>query len=168
MQISLFAAVLFGSSHALTLGSVPAAHATRAAAPRMMFGGGGGDKKEGGGFMDQLKAAKDMFNPEMMNKYAEVGQKIQALQEELGQTEVECATNEGKIVVKVSGTSIPISIDVNNEMLELGAEGLSEALTSSVQQAHAKSGSYAQQRMGEVYEELGLNKGLAGMQQPGQ
>lgn len=42
------------------------------------------------------------FNPEMMNKYAEVGQKIQALQEELGQTEVECATNEGKIVVKVS------------------------------------------------------------------
>ena len=60
MQISLFAAVLFGSSHALTLGSVPAAHATRAAAaPRMMFGGGG-DKKEGGGFMDQLKAAKDM------------------------------------------------------------------------------------------------------------
>ena len=26
----------------------------------MMFGGGGGDKKEGGGFMDQLKAAKDM------------------------------------------------------------------------------------------------------------
>ena len=61
MQISLFAAVRFGSSHALTLGSVPAAHATRAAAaPRMMFGGGGGDKKEGGGFMDQLKAAKDM------------------------------------------------------------------------------------------------------------
>lgn len=59
MQISLFAAILFGSSNALTIGSLPVAHATRAEAePRMMFGGG--EKKDGGGFMDQLKAAKDM------------------------------------------------------------------------------------------------------------
>merc|ERR1712070_1307096 len=119
---------------------------------------------------DQLKAAKDMFNPEMMNKYAEMGQKIQALQEELGQTEGEGATNEGKIVVKVSGTSIPISVEVDESLLEMGAADLSAAITSSVQQAHAKSGAYAQQRMGYVYEELGLNKGLAGIQgqQPGQ
>lgn len=46
----------------------------------------------------------------MMNKYAEVGQKIQALQEELGQTEVECATNEGKIVVKVLLREIHLTI----------------------------------------------------------
>lgn len=50
------------------------------------------------------------FNPEMMNKYAEVGQKIQALQEELGQTEVECATNEGKIVVKALLREIHLTI----------------------------------------------------------
>ena len=31
-----------------------------------MFGGGGGADKGEGGFMDKLKAAQDMFNPEMM------------------------------------------------------------------------------------------------------
>lgn len=49
-----------------------------------------------------MKAAKDMFNPENMKKYAALGQKIQALQEELGQTEVEVATNEGAILVKIT------------------------------------------------------------------
>ena len=71
---------------------------------------------------------------------------------------------------QVSGTSIPISVEVDESLLEMGAADLSAAITSSVQQAHAKSGAYAHQRMGDVYEELGLNKGLAGIQgqQPGQ
>ena len=36
-----------------------------------------------------------MFNPEMMKKYSEVGVKVQQLQEELQQTEIECSTGEG-------------------------------------------------------------------------
>jgi DNA-binding protein YbaB len=47
-----------------------------------------------------------MFNPEMMKKYSEVGVKVQQLQMELAQTEVECATKDGGVVVKVSGTQV--------------------------------------------------------------
>lgn len=67
-----------------------------------MFGGGG--KEEGGGFMDKIKQAQEMFNPEMMKKYSEVGMKVQEMQTELAATEVECATKDGGVVVKVSGT----------------------------------------------------------------
>jgi DNA-binding protein YbaB len=73
----------------------------------MMFGGGG--KQEGGGFMEQMKAAKEMFNPENMKKYAALGEKIQSLQTELAQTEVEVATNGGDIVVKTSAMQVRAS-----------------------------------------------------------
>ena len=43
------------------------------------------------------------------------------------------------------------------------AEKASADLTTALQQAHAKSGSYAQQKMREVYEELGLSPGQGGM-----
>ena len=46
-----------------------------------------------------------MFNPEMMKKYSEVGVKVQQLQEELQQTEIECSTGEGAIVIKMSAVS---------------------------------------------------------------
>jgi len=73
---------------------------------QMMFGGGGGKEGEEGGFMEQMKAAKEMFNPENMKKYAALGEKIQALQAELAQTEVEVATNEGAIVVKTTAMQV--------------------------------------------------------------
>ena len=102
----------------------------RAANVQLMFGGGG-DGGEGGGFMcvpmppsrtvhglksavvplclhrrDKIKQAQQMFNPEMMKKYSEVGVKVQQLQAELAQTEVECATKDSGVVVKVSGTQV--------------------------------------------------------------
>ena len=44
----------------------------------------------------------------MMKKYSEVGVKVQQLQQELSQTEVECATNDGGVVVKVTGAKVRI------------------------------------------------------------
>ena len=58
----------------------------------------------------------------MMKKYSEVGVKVQALQEELGQTEIECATADGGVVVKVTGTQVPISVEVSQELCDGGAE----------------------------------------------
>jgi len=124
--------------------------------------GGGGE----GGFMDKMKAAQQMFNPEMMKKYSEVGQKVQALQEELAQTEIECATSDGGVVVKMTGTSVPISIDVTQGLCEAGSDKASSEMTAALKQAHMKSGVYAQDRMKEVYEEVGLAGGLAGMGGP--
>ena len=47
----------------------------------MLFGGGG-DAKDGdkADFMSKVKQASEMFNPEMLQKYSEVGNKIQAVQ----------------------------------------------------------------------------------------
>eukprot|EP00967_Tisochrysis_lutea_P113051 scaffold179179_cov36-Tisochrysis_lutea.AAC.3 len=100
--------LLAAGSEALTLGHVGVqSRAPLAAASdcRMMFGGGKQDG-EGGGFMEQMKAAKEMFNPENMKKYAALGEKIQNLQAELAQTEVEVSTNEGGIVVKTSAMQV--------------------------------------------------------------
>ncbi|EOD05340.1 hypothetical protein EMIHUDRAFT_467083 [Emiliania huxleyi CCMP1516] len=120
-----------------------ASSASSSSCCRMMFGGAGG-KPDGeggmGGFMEQMKAAKDMFNPENMKKYAALGQKIQALQEELGQTEVE----------------VPLDVKVSDEMVAKGAEAVSAEVAAAMKQAHAKSGAYMQQRMAELYKELGI------------
>ena len=100
-----------------------------------------------------------MFNPEMMKKYGEVGVKVQELQVELAGTEIECATNEGGIVVKVSGTQadspprapsitpslppslpnfpasqVPVSVTVSDDMCALGAEKLSAEIGSALAQ----------------------------------
>ena len=128
-----------------------------------MFGGGGGDGGEGGGFMEQMKKAQQMFNPEMMKKYSEVGVKMQQLQEELSQTEVECATNDGGVTVVVSGTQVPMSVTVSEDLAATDAAKVSAELTSALKSAHAKSGSYAQDRMRSMYDELGLSAGMAGM-----
>ena len=103
-----------------------------------------------------------MFNPEMMKKYSEVGVKVQALQAELAQTEVECATKDGGVVVKVSGTQVPMSVTVSDALCASGVEAASAELTSALKSAHTKSGTYAQDRMRAMYDELGLSAGMAG------
>ena len=164
-------ACLIGTTSAYVLPSVPRlAVAPVRADARMMFGGGGGGGGEEAGFMDKMKQASQMFNPEMMKKYSEVGMKVQQLQEELSNTEVECATKDGGVVVQVTGTQVPTSVTVSSDLCEKGAEAVSAELTSALKSAHAKSGAYAQQRMGGLYEELGLSAGMAGMgdKPPGQ
>ena len=163
---------LAATASAFTLpmaGGVAYGSASRADA-RMMFGGGGGGKDDEGGFMDKIKQASQMFNPEMMKKYTEVGIKVQELQKELAETEVECATKDGGVTVKVSGTQVPSSVTVSAALCESGAEAVSAELTSALKSAHAKSGAYAQQRMASLYEDMGLNAGMAGIgdKPPGQ
>ena len=73
-----------------------------------------------------------MFNPEMMKKYSEVGEKVQNLQQELQQTEIECSTGDGKVVVKMSGTQTPVSVVVSDELCSLGAEAAGAELTTAL------------------------------------
>ena len=95
-----------------------------------------------------------MFNPEMMKKYSEVGMKVQELQAELAQTEVECATKDGGVTVKVSGTQVPMSVTVSEELCASDVEKVSAELTSALKSAHTKSGVYAQDRMRAMYDEV--------------
>ena len=87
------------------------------------------------------------------------------MQEELQQTEIECSTGEGAIVVKVSGTQTPVSVTVTDGVCSAGAEKASADLTAALKQAHAKSGKYAQDRMAGLYDEMGLSAGMGGMPQ---
>lgn len=100
---------------------------------------------------------------QMMKKYSEVGVKVQALQEELMQTEIECKAADEAIVVKVSGTQVPIAVEVAQSLCDLGAEKASSELTAALKQAHLKSGTYAQDKMKQMYEDIGLAGGLAGL-----
>lgn len=88
--------------------------------------------------------------------------RVQQLQQELAQTEVECSTKDGGVSVKISGTQVPISVEVSDALCAKGVETVSAELTLAMKQAHARSGKYAQDKMKDVYVELGLAPGMAG------
>mmetsp|Transcript_152032 Transcript_152032/g.264975 ORF Transcript_152032/g.264975 Transcript_152032/m.264975 type:complete len:211 (+) Transcript_152032:46-678(+) len=132
---------------------------------RMLFGGGD-EKKEGGGggMMDMMKAAQEyMSNPELMKKYSEAGVKVQELQKELAETEIECSTKDGGVVVTISGTSTPMDVKVSDDLCSKSAAEASEELTNAMKNAHLKSTRYAQEQMKALYEGLGLDAGAGGM-----
>jgi len=134
---------------------------------RMLFGGGGGDGEKKGGMMDALKQAQGMFNPDMMKKYQEMGVKVQSMQQELSQTELEISSDEYPgIVMTISGTSVPGTVTIEDELAEKGAEAISAAVTSVAKSAHKQATQYATQKMADLYQELGLPNPAAG--QPGQ
>ena len=87
-----------------------------------------------------MKMAKDMFNPEMMKKYSEVGVKVQALQTELASTEVECTTADGSVTIKVSGTQAPAGVTVTDALCATGAEAASATLTQALKDAQTALG----------------------------
>ena len=104
-----------------------------------------------------------MFNPEMMKKYSEIGTKVQELQVELAETEVECATKDGSVTVVISGTQVPMSVTVSDELVASGAEKASAELTAALKSAHTKSGTYATDKMAKLYDDMGLSAGMAGL-----
>ena len=163
MASTVIAGALALSATAFTVAPTYRAPASSAVSARMMFGGGG-DGEGGEGFMDKIKQAQQMFNPEMMKKYSEVGVKVQQLQVELASTEVEVATKDGGVTVKVSGTQVPLSVTVTDELCSSGVDKASEELTNALISAHTKSGNYAQDKMKSMYEELGLAPGQMGLQ----
>ena len=177
-------AALFACSSSFTAPVASRVPCSRAASARMMFGGAGAraswsrccnchcvDARNScvaaslsrvSRPRSQMKMAKDMFNPEMMKKYSEVGVKVQALQTELASTEVECDGRRQRDV-KVSGTQAPAGVTVTDALCATGAEAASATLTQALKDAHMKS-AYAQEKMAGLYSEMGLTQGMAGMQ----
>jgi DNA-binding protein YbaB len=136
-----------------------------AESPRMMFGGGGDNggepAKDKAGFLDQLKKAQEMLSPEMMQKYSQVGMKLEQVRQELAATEVE-SKYEGVTVV-FSGTQAPMSVNISEEICAKGPEAVEAALTKAMKEAHVRSGKYAAEQMQNVYKELGINPAAMGM-----
>jgi DNA-binding protein YbaB len=82
--------------------------------------------------------------------------KMQALQQELAATEIECKSADGKITVVYTGQSVPMSVVIDPSAMERSAPELSEALTNALKQAFINSRKHADGRMMELYEEAGL------------
>merc|ERR1719281_66849 len=124
-----------------------------------MFGGGDKGNAEGGekgGFLEQMKKAQEMFSPEMMQKYSQVGMKLEQVKNELAETEVACELEEGVTVV-FSGTSAPMSVTVTEELCAAGPAAVSAAVEKAMKEAHNRSGKYAAEQMQGVYADLGIN-----------
>ena len=137
--------------------------APRTQTPQMLFGGG--DGKEGDAdFMSKVKQASQMFNPEMLQKYNEVGQKIQQVQVELQGTELEIDTPDG-VVVTMTAVGVPVKVTVTDELAGSGAEKIGAAVSSALTTAHGKSIQYSQDKMREIYSELGIP--MPGAEGPG-
>ena len=148
--------VLYLLPSALVLPTAPlhacpsAACATgRLDAPTMLFGGGG-DKEAGaaGGGMGNMM--------ETIKKAQQVGVKVKELQEELTNTEVEATSAEGGVTVVISGSQVPISVVVTDDLLAKGPDAVSTAVSVAVKEAHTNSVNYAKSRMSELYKEIGL------------
>ena len=65
-------------------------------------------------------------------------------------------------LIPSSPSQVPISVAVSDDLCSGDADKASAELTTALVQAHAKSGNYAQQKMKEVYEDLGLSPNQAG------
>ena len=86
-----------------------------------------------------------------VKKAQQVGVKVKELQEELGETEIEAVAADGGVTVVISGAQVPISCEVTAELLEKGADAVSEAVSVAAKEAHNNSIEYAKQRMTELY-----------------
>ena len=64
-----------------------------------------------------------------VKKAQQVGLKVKELQEELQETEIEAVAANGGVTVVISGAQVPISVDVTAELLEQGADAVSEAVS---------------------------------------
>ena len=76
---------------------------------------------------------------------------MKELQEELQETEIEAVAADGGVTVVISGSQVPISVDVTAELLGQGADAVSEAVSLAAKEAHTNSMEYAKQRMSELY-----------------
>ena len=93
---------------------------------------------------------------ETIKKAQQVGVKVKELQEELQNTEVEATAEDGKVTVTISGAQVPLSVEVTDEPLAMGAEKVSAAVSLAHAEAHKNSVEYAKQRMSSLYEDIGL------------
>jgi DNA-binding protein YbaB len=153
----LLVGLLYGNVYSFTLRSggvkLAASHSSTA---RNLFGRpeppkNVPEKKNDGGMfggmgnmMESLKKAQDMAKQaEIMNK-------------ELESTFIIGKDTSGAVTATFNGMAKPISVDIEESVLALGADAVSLAATQAVLEAHAKSQAAMMGRMQELYAGLGL------------
>ena len=101
-----------------------------------------------------------MFNPEMMKKYLRSARRFKPCRRNLPRQRL--SVRPRRVASRpVSGTQVPVSVTVSDDVCSSGADAVSAELTNALKSAHAKSGTLrtSWRRLRRV----GLSAGMAGM-----
>ena len=101
-----------------------------------------------------------MQNQKMMKQLQQMQTKMAKMQEELETTEVTGTAGGGAITVTVNGHQRLLSVAIEPEVLEEGAELLADMVLAAVNDALDRSRELASQQMGSLTAGLGLPPGL--------
>jgi DNA-binding YbaB/EbfC family protein len=96
----------------------------------------------------------------MMKQLQQMQTKMAKMQEELETTEVTGTAGGGAITVTVNGHQRLLSVAIEPEVLEEGAELLADMVLAAVNDALDRSRELASQQMGSLTAGLGLPPGL--------
>ncbi len=94
----------------------------------------------------------------LLKQAQKMQKKMEAVQEELAQREIEVSSGGGAVKVKVNGQQDILAISLDPEFLKEDSEFVEETLLAAIQEAHAKSKEASEEEMGKV---------SAGMKFPG-
>lgn len=114
-----------------------------------LFGGG---KKEGGGALSSVAGVVDQYK-----KAQQIAKKSAELQAELGKTIVEGQSEDGKILVTITGQQTPVSARVQT-LDGYDGESLSQQFTSALKDAQTKSLQEMQLKLQSLYTDIGMGQ----------
>lgn len=100
------------------------------------------------------------MNQNMMKQLQQMQSKMAKLQEELGDMTVSGTAGGGAVTVTASGHQKVLSVVIEPEALEEGAELLADMVLAATNDALDKSRDTAAQHMGQLTAGLGLPPGL--------
>lgn len=101
-----------------------------------------------------------MQNQKMMKQLQQMQTKMAKMQEELETAEVTGTAGGGAITVTANGHQRILSVAIEPEVLEEGAELLADMVLAAVNDALDRSRELASQQMGSITAGLGLPPGL--------
>ena len=101
-----------------------------------------------------------MQNQKMMKQLQQMQSRMAKMQEELETAEVTGSAGGGAITVSANGHQRILSVAIEPEVLEEGAELLADMVLAAVNDALDRSRELASQQMGSITAGLGLPPGL--------
>ena len=137
------------------------------------FGGGkkeGNDENDKDGDSNELSAIMGMENMQpgsmggtasMMENFKQsqdLGKRTSALVQDLSSSTIEGSAADGKVRVFVDGQQRPIGVDIDPDYVSniSSVEDLNEAITLAMQEANSKSMQQMQEKMSNLYTDLGI------------